>query len=510
MGILSLLNDATISHFGQSYPIALNWIGQIIKCLIAGIGIVGVGIIVFSLILKLIVLPFDVMQRVSMRKQNQKMQENKEKLEKLQKQYANDKQKYNEKMMEFYKKNGISMMSSCLPMILSIVIFFVAIGAFNSYSQYAAVDNYNQMVTAYNQTIEEYTADFTTDNLYYSKKVEKKENPEKPDEITGYEWVFDCAYEEANHITIKDVNADNTKFVYVDVKFTPADFAEKTTQERVDYAKEVALGKKYENGNIVKDYYYRVNTEKTYDYLTTKASESEKASFQALYEEKENNKEKACESYVKNQARVAVEKKYASEISGDKKMSFLWIKNIWQTDAVYKHPVLAYGDFSSGMGNEKFDVSYVDYTVSIGDMGPYTTAYTSESYEEITANLGKQKSEPNGYFILIALSIGTILLQQIVTMKTQKAQNQFSTVDGQGGSQQKIMLIVMTVMFGIFSFMYSSAFSIYMITSNLVSLGSMLLINKIVDTVMNKKEEQKFKEKYSMKTHKKADGEKKK
>ena len=96
MEILQLLNSIELNHFGQTYDISLNWIGKIIEWIISGIGIVGVGVIVFSLILKFIVLPFDVFQRISMRKQNNKMKENQEKMEKLQKQYANDKEKYNQ------------------------------------------------------------------------------------------------------------------------------------------------------------------------------------------------------------------------------------------------------------------------------------------------------------------------------------------------------------------------------------------------------------------------------
>ena len=91
MGILSLLNSAApISYYGQIFEPALKGLGKLTGGLIelvasigiAGIG-VGLGIVVFSLLLKLIVLPFDVMQRVNMRKQNVKMQENKEKFEKL-------------------------------------------------------------------------------------------------------------------------------------------------------------------------------------------------------------------------------------------------------------------------------------------------------------------------------------------------------------------------------------------------------------------------------------------
>ena len=51
-----------------------------------------------------------------------------------------------------------------------------------------------------------------------------------------------------------------------------------------------------------------------------------------------------------------------------------------------------------------------------------------------------------------------------------------------------MMMFMMTGMFAIFSFMYSAAFSIYMITSNVFSLLSTLIINKIVDKKLEKEE----------------------
>ena len=96
MGIFNLLNsaDVAISTFGQTYDVYLNWIGKVIRFLISSVGTVGVGIILFSLVLKLIVMPFDVYQRIAMRKQNRLMKENQARMEKLQKQYGNDKEKY--------------------------------------------------------------------------------------------------------------------------------------------------------------------------------------------------------------------------------------------------------------------------------------------------------------------------------------------------------------------------------------------------------------------------------
>ena len=105
MELFNLLERA-LPEIGQTFNVSLNWIGELIRLLINGIGIVGVGIILFSLILKLIVLPCDIYQRVAMRKQNIKMEEQKERMEKLQKQYANDQEMYNQKVMEMYKENA--------------------------------------------------------------------------------------------------------------------------------------------------------------------------------------------------------------------------------------------------------------------------------------------------------------------------------------------------------------------------------------------------------------------
>ena len=80
-GLFNYVNpDAAVSFFGETFNVSMNWIGDLIRALVKGVGIVGVGIILFSIILKLVVLPFDVFQRINMSKQNAKMKQNQEKL----------------------------------------------------------------------------------------------------------------------------------------------------------------------------------------------------------------------------------------------------------------------------------------------------------------------------------------------------------------------------------------------------------------------------------------------
>lgn len=456
MGIFNLLAaDSVITFLGQTYDISLNWIGKLINALIGGIGVVGVGIIVFSLILKCIVLPFDIYQRISMRKQNIKMKENQEKLEKLQKQYANDKKMYSQKMMELQKEQGISVLSSCLPMILSLVIFFVAIGAFNDYSSYANLQNYNLLVQAYNDALTPYCAEITEENIE----------------------VYSLGKDQFLRVRDEDGTGEdgNEKYLYYTLVYAE-NYAEN------DYA-------------YIRDYEgktYYVDAEKTYADFTAEIDALVEAGVNPDDPTLSLTRENACKDYFESLAQDNVVTMYETEVTD--RMSFGWIKNIWVTDASYKHPVLEYNDFCSGLS--RADVSKDDQKVSF-DSVKNLSSYSETGYNTVTAKLSEQKGQANGYFVLIILSIGTILLQQFVSMRSQKEQTKFSSVDGQAASTQKITLVVMTVMFAVFAFMYSAAFSIYMVTSNITSLITTIVINKAVDVAMRKKEEKELQEQYN-------------
>ena len=85
----------------------------------------GVSMIVFTLIVKLLMLPLDYKSRKGMRKTQLIQPE----MQRLQKKYANDKDKLNQKVAELYRKEGVSPMSGCLPMILSMVVLWCMWGA---------------------------------------------------------------------------------------------------------------------------------------------------------------------------------------------------------------------------------------------------------------------------------------------------------------------------------------------------------------------------------------------
>jgi len=84
------------------------------------IGNYGVSVIVFTLLVRLVLLPLNIKSKKSMKA----MERLKPQLAALEKKYAQDKEKYNQKMTELYQKEKVNPMSGCLPMIIQLPILF--------------------------------------------------------------------------------------------------------------------------------------------------------------------------------------------------------------------------------------------------------------------------------------------------------------------------------------------------------------------------------------------------
>lgn len=404
-----------------------QWILNVITWFINLVADVGVGIMLFTLALKLITLPLDIFSRASMKKNALKMEMMRGDLEKLQKQYANNKQLYQQKMMALYKKNGYSAFSACLPTIVTLVFFFIVIGAFNSYSKQTDFQVFKDMGSAYDARLTQ-TIENNGESVVYSEKDEcYLINLDFVLNEKGYRNYFDVienmsATDENRYILRSNLTPEEVEFVktYLDIKdenFTLNDDNRKANS--VNFVKKVA--EKYEEEYILKD--------------------ARKA---------------AAETYEKNRSKSVV---------------FPWVKNLWVVDSPFKPAIPTYTDLS---------------TTLYGKSG--NPAFTEEKYNELTADLGKYKQtgfgKGNGLYILVALSILTMLASTLIMNKTQKTQMELSTVDGANGQaamQQKMMTWMMPVMFGIFAFIYSSGFSIYMVTSSVLSTAFTLLINFCVE-----------------------------
>ncbi len=121
-----------------------NWVGKLLLALHNSVGSsFGWTVVVFTIILKLILTPLDVWQKVSMRKQQKAMAILQPKLAKIQKQYANNPDLLRQKQYELQRSSDVSMLASCLPMIVTMIVFFVVFAGFRELVVYQ-----NQLILA--------------------------------------------------------------------------------------------------------------------------------------------------------------------------------------------------------------------------------------------------------------------------------------------------------------------------------------------------------------------------
>ena len=95
----------------------LRWLLDLIYGMIPNY---GVAIVIFVLIIRMCILPLDVKSRRGMKR----MQDVQPRIDEINKKYAKDKERLNQKMADLYKKEKISPMSGCLPMLLTFPILF--------------------------------------------------------------------------------------------------------------------------------------------------------------------------------------------------------------------------------------------------------------------------------------------------------------------------------------------------------------------------------------------------
>ena len=83
-------------------------------------GSFGWALILFTLLTRIVLLPLNIKSKKGM----VAMQALQPKMKELEKKYQNDKQKYQEEVAKLYKKEGVSPMGGCLPMLLTLPIMF--------------------------------------------------------------------------------------------------------------------------------------------------------------------------------------------------------------------------------------------------------------------------------------------------------------------------------------------------------------------------------------------------
>ena len=133
----------------------LGVMGKLVRWMHGWVGNYGWTVVVFTVFLKILMLPLDFWQRYASRKSTLKMQQMQPIIEGIDKRYGANTQRANEEKQKLYKKQGFSMMSSCLPMIVSMVIFFIMFAGLRNYSTFSSIRNFQALSNKYYEVYSE-------------------------------------------------------------------------------------------------------------------------------------------------------------------------------------------------------------------------------------------------------------------------------------------------------------------------------------------------------------------
>ncbi len=121
----------------------------------------------------------------------------------------------------------------------------------------------------------------------------------------------------------------------------------------------------------------------------------------------------------------------------------------------------------------------------------YRDEFDSELYKEIYEGISEQgvgykvgDKHWNGLMILPVLSIALSFLSTFISNKTSKKKNDVEQLGPDAAAAQstnKVMMFVMPIMMGIFGFIYTATFALYMVCSSLLSILFTLAMNPVID-----------------------------
>ena len=177
----------------------------------------------------------------------------------------------------------------------------------------------------------------------------------------------------------------------------------------------------------------------------------------------------AIENETQKAEIIDVANKNATKTYNETNEKFLWIKNIWIADNPFKNSIPSFSEYASvaRLSNEQKQDEEL-----------------AQIYNQIMDPIRDNQGSANGYFILVVICAGvTFLNQWIITKKNKQMQ-------GQNGKSNWVMIIFMTAFMSFFTLLYTTMFALYMITSQIISLGLtplIELINKKVDEHQEKK-----------------------
>ncbi len=445
----SILAEITVQPY-TTFPWAL-----ILNGAMDGIGFYALRIILLTVCLKLILSPLDFFQRYKMRKNQLITMRLKPQMENLEKAYGNNPKVLQQKQAELNKREGMSYLASCLPMIVTLIVFMWLWSAMRTNAEYKQFDNYVQIYERYDSA---YVQAFGSDGDGYSW-YDSATDRLRSDYGDEFETAFGAAYEEAYAADPSTARAEAYDTAIADAAVTAsAEFA-------TDYFTLFAT-------MYADSYDTYVSSGAGTDYATLAGN----ASVVARLTASDRVSSDYCVGKAQREAADFFNGTGAYDGEGYAYDSFLWIRDIWSPDTPWSSSIAEDGnDFVSRVGTYATDASRSG--ISEEELVKMVSSYDTVMKLILEGdNVGV-----NGFLVLPVLAVALNIVSQIIMRRQQKKSGQDAQL-GQNKGCMTAMVFVMPLLMAYFAFIYCAAFTLYMVVNSAMSL----LINLVTTGITRK------------------------
>lgn len=407
------------------------------------------AVILLAVIVRILFAVVDVVNKRFSTKNMQINEKMKPELEAVQKKYGHDKVLLQKKQQEIYKKYQFNMVSSCLPMliamVLQLVVFLTLWTGLQNVSNYNIAKSYENTKTVYY-------------NVLLLNEDEEIKNCVEGLIASGEDYTIDVNIDFDNMSMTVIVNGVNG-------------------EEALNKNITIIATNPSEEGQV------GVSNETIYNLIKEYAMEELPAETPSDGEEQDGTSEtpETVPNDLTDYNRVI--RTLAEEVTADYYVdnleSFLWIKNIYKAESPITNPVFEKSEITNYL--QKF---YSDEEKEIEE----ANGYEGQIFDYVVAGLERRDLGVNGYFILVILAVGTSFLSIFINNKLTKK------VSGtQPGG--KMMYFIMPLILGIFTLMYTSLFAIYIIVGQIMMIAlsplTNLIVKKWIDASDRRKEKKK-------------------
>lgn len=368
------------------------------------------AVILLAVILRVLFSVVDVINKKISAKNSGIQAKMQPELDAVKKKYGNDPATLQKKQSEIYKKYQFSMMGSCLPMliimVLQLTVFLTLWNSLRDISNFNIVKQYEDMKNIYSTVIT------LNDN---ENVVDAVEN--------GYELHLEI---------VKNDKKENEIKIYV------------TKESEVE-------GQDGELRTLDNEPLKNLKNEEIYSllqkYVIEKTTDDEGNEIDSPDYQPEN-------AEVSKKINLAAQT-LINEYYKDTQESFLWIKNIYKAESPTS-PLLTEGEmknYLSGFYSKEEKALEKEFD------------YEGKIYGEVVSGIDTKALGNNGYYILTILAVLTSVLSLWLSNFLMRNKN------NPAQKQPWLMYVIMPLIIGIFTFMYTSLFAIYLIVGQLMMLA---------------------------------------